>query len=157
MSNGEVLFNSSVTAEGQTVPFNTDVSLKAGNTVVFSAGPDGGLQNTGLSATVTLLPEPNTCAIGSGRNRCRGNNLAEEKDLKRPKGKNSMTGGATAQPPGRGYLATTFGKNTLPQQKPTRSPKERKRGQPFHTDLQRTDFPGNRNCFSPKRSEIRLL
>jgi hypothetical protein len=41
----------------------------------------------------------NACAIGSGRNRCRGNNLAEEKDLKRPKGKNSMTGGATALRP----------------------------------------------------------
>ena len=51
--NGTVLFNSSVTAQGQTVPFTTTVSLRAGNTVVFSVGPGSGTQSTGLSATIT--------------------------------------------------------------------------------------------------------
>ena len=54
-SNGNVLFNSSVTKEGQTVPFDIAVTLAAGGTVVFSAGPDGGLQNTGLSLTITPM------------------------------------------------------------------------------------------------------
>jgi autotransporter-associated beta strand protein len=53
VANGSVVFNSSVTAEGQIVPFNAEVSLKTGNTIVFSVGPDGGLQNTGFSATIT--------------------------------------------------------------------------------------------------------
>jgi hypothetical protein len=54
--NGSVVFNSSVTAKGQTVPYATTVSLKAGNTVVFSVGPGSGSQNTGLSATITGPP-----------------------------------------------------------------------------------------------------
>jgi hypothetical protein len=54
VSNGMVLFNGTVTAEGQTVPFNTDITLNAGDTVVFSVGPGGGLQNTGVSATLQL-------------------------------------------------------------------------------------------------------
>ncbi|MFZ1008929.1 MAG: choice-of-anchor tandem repeat GloVer-containing protein, partial [Candidatus Sulfotelmatobacter sp.] len=54
--NGNVVFSSSVTSEGQTVPFQTIVELTAGDTVVFSVGPiPGGLQNTGLSATVTPI------------------------------------------------------------------------------------------------------
>ncbi len=53
VANGNVLFNSSVTAEGQTVPFDSDVNLKAGQTVVFSVGPGGGVQNTGLSVVIT--------------------------------------------------------------------------------------------------------
>lgn len=61
--NGSVVFSSSVTAEGQTVPFDTDVSLTVGETVEFSVGPGGGLQNTGLSAIITspgppTVPEP---------------------------------------------------------------------------------------------------
>ncbi len=55
--NGNVLFSSSVTAQGQTVPFSTTVSLRAGNTVVFSVGPGSATQTTGiatgLSATIT--------------------------------------------------------------------------------------------------------
>jgi hypothetical protein len=51
--NGNVIFNSSITADGQTVPFNTTVTLQVGNTIVFSVGPGGGCQNTGLSATIT--------------------------------------------------------------------------------------------------------
>jgi len=57
VANGSVLFSSSVTSVGQLVPFNTTVSLNAGNTLVFSVGPGGGLQNTGLSATITTIPE----------------------------------------------------------------------------------------------------
>jgi len=52
VANGSVVFNSTVTSEGQTVPFNATVALTSGNTVVFSAGPGGGNQNTGLSAVV---------------------------------------------------------------------------------------------------------
>ena len=51
--NGIALFSSNVTSEGQTVPFQATVTLAAGGTVVFSVGPGGGLQNTGLSATIT--------------------------------------------------------------------------------------------------------
>ena len=57
VANGTVLFSSKVATEGQTVPFNTEVSLAAGSTVVFSAGPGGGSQNTGLAATITG-PQP---------------------------------------------------------------------------------------------------
>ncbi len=69
--NGAVVFNSTVTAEGQIVPFSTAVALTTGETVVFSAGPDGGLQNTGLSATITSMststPEPaSLLLLGTG-------------------------------------------------------------------------------------------
>jgi uncharacterized protein (TIGR03437 family) len=53
VANGSIVFNSTVTSEGQTVPFNATVALTAGSTVLFSAGPGGGNQNTGLSATIT--------------------------------------------------------------------------------------------------------
>ena len=48
-----VVFSSKVTAVDELVPFKTTVKLAAGNTVVFSVGPGGGYQNTGLSATIT--------------------------------------------------------------------------------------------------------
>ena len=51
--NGSVAFSSSVHSVGETVPFNTTLSLTAGTQVVFSVGPNGGLQNTGLSAVFT--------------------------------------------------------------------------------------------------------
>lgn len=67
LANGNVLFSSSVTAEGQIVPFATDLSLAAGDTLVFSVGPGGGLQNTGLSATITsaptTAPEPSSFSL----------------------------------------------------------------------------------------------
>ena len=60
--NGNLVSHSSVTSVGQTVPFDTNVSLGTGETVEFSVGPGGGLQNTGLSATMTSgaapIPEP---------------------------------------------------------------------------------------------------
>jgi hypothetical protein len=55
IANGQVLFSSSVTSDGQLVPFNTQIALNAGNKVVFSVGPGGGLQNTGLAATITTV------------------------------------------------------------------------------------------------------
>jgi len=68
VANGTVLFSSSVTAEGQIVPFDTNISLIAGETVVLSVGPGGGLQNTGLSATITTtspaaIPEPSSFSL----------------------------------------------------------------------------------------------
>ncbi len=52
VANGSLIFNSSVNGEGRTAPFSAMVSFAAGNTIVFSAGPGGGNQNTGLSAVV---------------------------------------------------------------------------------------------------------
>lgn len=56
VADGSILFASSITTEGQTEPFNTKVFLKSGHTIVFSVGPAGGHQNTGLSATITKIP-----------------------------------------------------------------------------------------------------
>jgi len=61
LENGLVVFDSSVTAVGQVVPFSTDVALTAGEMVEFAVGPGGGLQNTGLSLTIaniSTVPEP---------------------------------------------------------------------------------------------------
>jgi hypothetical protein len=59
VENGSVSFNSTVTSVGEVVPFNlAGVHLTAGEKVVFSVGPNGGAQNTGLSATVTGQPDP---------------------------------------------------------------------------------------------------
>ena len=55
VANGTSVFNSSVTSEAQNVPFSTQVSLSAGNKVVFYAGPGSGSQNTGLSVVITNL------------------------------------------------------------------------------------------------------
>jgi hypothetical protein len=53
MANGSLLLSSGISSVGQTLPFNSPVSLNAGGTVVFSVCPGGGLQVTGLTATVT--------------------------------------------------------------------------------------------------------
>jgi hypothetical protein len=66
VANGNVVFSSTVTADGQIVPFSTAMTLTTGETVVFSVGPDGGLQNTGLAATITTAtptPEPSTLSF----------------------------------------------------------------------------------------------
>jgi hypothetical protein len=57
---GKILFSSSVTSVGQLVSFKTEINLKAGNTLVFSVGPGGGLQNTGLAAVITKMKQENT-------------------------------------------------------------------------------------------------
>lgn len=51
--NGTVVFSSRVTAVDELVPFKATVNLAAGNKVAFTVGPGGGLQNSGLSATIT--------------------------------------------------------------------------------------------------------
>jgi hypothetical protein len=57
--NSTPIFSSSVSSVGQVVPFDDDgIFLNAGDTVTFSVGPNGGLQNTGLTATITAVPEP---------------------------------------------------------------------------------------------------
>lgn len=61
VANGSIVFNSTVTAVGQLVPFNLQLTLQAGTTVVFSVGPDGGLQNTGLA--LTIAPALPKCAL----------------------------------------------------------------------------------------------
>jgi uncharacterized protein (TIGR03437 family) len=53
LAKGQVVFSSSVTSDGQLVPFSTQAELLAGDTIVFSVGPGGGLQNTGLAVTIT--------------------------------------------------------------------------------------------------------
>ncbi|MGA3078883.1 MAG: IPT/TIG domain-containing protein, partial [Bryobacteraceae bacterium] len=53
VANGSVVFSSSVTSEGQLVPFSAQAQLQGGDTIVFSVGPGGGSQNTGLAVTIT--------------------------------------------------------------------------------------------------------
>ncbi|HYL11566.1 MAG TPA: hypothetical protein VEV41_00925 [Terriglobales bacterium] len=53
VAKGKVVFSSSVTSVGQFVPFSLTLNLQAGETVVFSVGPGSGVQNTGLSVTIT--------------------------------------------------------------------------------------------------------
>jgi hypothetical protein len=64
---GGIVFNSSVASVGQIVPFDANVNLVAGETVEFSVGPGGGLQNTGLSAAIKSGPasvaEPGTLTL----------------------------------------------------------------------------------------------
>jgi PEP-CTERM motif len=74
VENGNVSFDSTVTSAGEVVSFDlAGVHLTAGETVVFSVGPNGGDQNTGLSATITgpsdvaPIPEPSSfILIGTG-------------------------------------------------------------------------------------------
>jgi hypothetical protein len=54
LKNGTVLFDSSVTAFGQVVPFDTTLSLTAGDTITFAVTFIGGTQNTGLDVNLTL-------------------------------------------------------------------------------------------------------
>jgi len=53
VAEGELVFSSHVTSLGQLVPFDIERRLQAGSKVVFSVGPGGGSQNTGLSVTIT--------------------------------------------------------------------------------------------------------
>lgn len=61
--NGNVVFSSTVTSVNQIVPFSENLSLAAGDTVEFSVGPGGGLQNTGVAATFSTVPEPSSLLL----------------------------------------------------------------------------------------------
>ncbi|HYL64932.1 MAG TPA: hypothetical protein VE077_20140 [Candidatus Methylomirabilis sp.] len=52
VADGKIVFSSKVTFAGEHVPFRIAPSLQAGSTVVFSVGPGGGNQNTGLSIAI---------------------------------------------------------------------------------------------------------
>ena len=75
VANKKVLFSSRVTSVDQLAPFDFTLNLQAGNTVVFSVGPGGGAQNTGLSVTITRpcglsdrpVPAPTGAISCSGR------------------------------------------------------------------------------------------
>jgi hypothetical protein len=56
--NSTVLFSSFVTSFGQAVPFDTTLNLTAGDTVTFAVTDNGGAQNTGLDASLTITPLP---------------------------------------------------------------------------------------------------
>ncbi len=53
VANKKVIFSSRITSVDQLAPFDFTLNLRTGNTVVFSVGPGGGSQNTGLSLTIT--------------------------------------------------------------------------------------------------------
>ena len=64
LENGAVLFSSNVTAFGQVVPFDTTLSLAAGDTLEFAVIQGSGLQNTALDVSLsTGTPEPSTWAM----------------------------------------------------------------------------------------------
>ena len=71
----KVIFNSRITSVDQLAPFDFTLNLRTGNTVVFSVGPGGGAQNTGLSLTITKacavtdrpVPAPTGAISCSGR------------------------------------------------------------------------------------------
>ena len=75
VANGKILFKSKVTSNRQLVPFSMKVNLKAGEVAVFSAGPGGGSQNTGLAVTITELcaPVDKPKLSPSGEIRCSAN------------------------------------------------------------------------------------
>lgn len=56
--NGTSLFRSKVTAVEQVAPFRMTQQLRAGEKVVFAAGPGEGTQNTGVSATIARSCAP---------------------------------------------------------------------------------------------------
>jgi hypothetical protein len=65
LKNAASLFSSSVTAFGQLVPFDTTLSLTAGDSVEFVVLQGSGLQNTGLDVSLSsgAVPEPSTWAM----------------------------------------------------------------------------------------------
>jgi hypothetical protein len=52
ISNKKVLFQSSITAVNETKKYKAQLALNQGETVIFSVGPDGGLQNVGVALTI---------------------------------------------------------------------------------------------------------
>jgi hypothetical protein len=63
LEDSSVLFSSSVTSFGQVVPFNTILTLAAGNTVTFAVVQGSGSQNTGLDVSLTTTPLPSTWLV----------------------------------------------------------------------------------------------
>lgn len=64
LKSGTSLFSSTLTAYGQSAPYNTTLFLNAGDTVTFAVTQGFGNQNAGLDATLTAgVPEPSTWAM----------------------------------------------------------------------------------------------
>lgn len=74
VANGKVVFRANVTSVSQLAPFQMTLHLLAGNTVVFTVGPNGGSQNTGISATITrpCAPTDRPAPAPTGEITCSG-------------------------------------------------------------------------------------
>jgi hypothetical protein len=81
VANGTSLFRSKVTAVEQAVPFRMAANLRAGQKVVFAAGPGEGLQNTGVSVTISksCAPTDNPAFTSAGEITCSGGKAPERK------------------------------------------------------------------------------
>jgi hypothetical protein len=71
LGNGKSLFSSNINSEGTLAPFNTSVSLTAGEQIVFYSTNVGGTQNTGFDVNITsnsvAVPEPSiSLLLGMG-------------------------------------------------------------------------------------------
>jgi len=60
LMNSSVLFSSNVTSFGQIVPFNSNITLAAGDTLTFAVLQGPGTQNTGLDVSISATPLPAT-------------------------------------------------------------------------------------------------
>jgi hypothetical protein len=60
LENNLLLFSSSVNSFNQIVPFNTSLTLNAGDTIEFAVTTGSGLQNTGLDVSISATPLPST-------------------------------------------------------------------------------------------------
>jgi hypothetical protein len=60
LENNLLLFSSSVTSFNQIVPFDTSLTLNAGDTIEFAVTTGSGLQNTGLDVSISATPLPST-------------------------------------------------------------------------------------------------
>jgi hypothetical protein len=60
LENNLLLFSSSVNSFNQIVPFNTSLTLDAGDTIEFAVTTGSGLQNTGLDVSISATPLPST-------------------------------------------------------------------------------------------------
>jgi len=63
VNNSNLLFSSSVTSFGQVVPFETVLTLNAGDMIRFEVTTGAGDQNTGLDVSISAVPEPSTWAM----------------------------------------------------------------------------------------------
>jgi hypothetical protein len=60
LENSLLLFSSSVNSFGQIVPFDTTLTLNAGDTIAFAVTTGSGSQNTGLDVGISATPLPST-------------------------------------------------------------------------------------------------